>query len=70
MFLLSKHKNYKARDFVDLSVLILKNSNDYACSIVGEALIRSRGQEAQELAINYFQDRAWNTSLLGKNRAY
>ena len=50
--------------------LILKKSNDYACSIVGEALIRSRGQEAQELAINYFQDRAWNTSLLGKNRAY
>ena len=70
MFLLSKHKYYKAHDFLDLAVLILKKSNDYACSIVGEALIRSRGQEAQELAINYFQDRAWNTSLLGKNRAY
>lgn len=70
LFLLSKHRHYKVRDFLDLAVLILKNSNDYACSIVGEALIRSCGQEAQELAMNYFQDRAWNTSLLGKNKAY
>ena len=49
---------------------MLQSSNDYASSIVAEALIRSESLKAQKHAISYYQDRAWNTSLLGEHRAY
>ena len=70
MFVLANCKQWDAEDLISISAIMLQSSNDYASSIVAEALIRSESLKAQKHAISYYQDRAWNTSLLGEHRAY
>ena len=70
MFVLANCKQWDAEDLIGISAIMLRSSNDYASSIVAEALIRSESLKAQQHAISYYQDRAWNTSLLGEHRAY
>ena len=68
--LLAKCEEWESNDVMAISVKMLERSNDYASSIVAEAMIRSGSLKAQKHAIRYYQDRAWNTSLLGKDKAY
>ena len=68
--LLAKCEEWEWDDVMAISVKMLERSNDYASSIVAEAMIRSGSLKAQKHAIRYYQDRAWNTSLLGKDKAY
>ena len=70
MFLLANCMQLEARDLIDISSIMLQKSNDYALSIVAEALVRSGDPIAQKHAIEYLKNRAWNTSLLGAERAY
>ena len=70
MLLLANCEEWESDDVVGISIKMLESSNDYASSIVAEAMIRSGSLRAQKHAIRYYQDRAWNTSLLGKDRAY
>ena len=70
MLLLAKCEEWDSDDVMGISVKVLERSNDYASLIVAEAMIRSGSLKAQKHAIRYYQDRAWNTSLLGKDRAY
>ena len=70
MFVLANCKQWDAEDLIGISAIMLRSSNDYASSIVAEALVRSESLKAQKHAISYYQDRAWNTSLLGEHRAY
>ena len=60
----------EAQDLIDTSTIILQKSNDYASLVVAEALVRSGDPIAQNHAIDFFRNRAWNTSLLGSDRAY
>ena len=70
MFLLSNWGKFETNDLMEISEIMLRKSNDYSSSIVAEALVRSGNSVAQRLAIDYFQSRSWNTSLLGAVRAY
>ena len=70
MFLLANCSQVEARDLIDISNILLEKSNDYSSSIVAEALLRSGDAIAQNHATDYYQARAWNTSLLGVTRAY
>jgi hypothetical protein len=49
---------------------MLQKSNDYSLLVIAEALVRSGDPIAQNHAIDYLKNRAWNTSLLGADRAY
>ena len=68
--LLAKCEEWGSDDVMAISVKMLERSNDYASLIVAEAMVRSGSLKAQKHAIRYYQGRAWNTSLLGKDRAY
>ena len=71
MYLLAKCNDYEHCDkLIETAHLILQKAGDYAASIVTEALIRSGSRHAQDIALSYLKDRAWNTSLLGSMRAY
>ena len=70
MFLLVNCMQLEAQDLIDTSTIILQKSNDYASLVVAEALVRSGDPIAQNHAIDFFRNRAWNTSLLGSDRAY
>ena len=70
MFLLANCMQLEAQDLIDISSIMLQKSNDYSSLVVAEALVRSGDHIAQNHAIEYFKNRAWNTSLLGADRAY
>ena len=70
MYLLAKCNHYEHHKLIETAHLILQKTGDYAASIVTEALIRSGSRHAQDIALSYLKDRAWNTSLLGSMRAY
>ncbi len=70
MFLLVNCMQLEAQDLIDISSIMLQKSNDYSSLVVAEALVRSGDPIAQNHAIEYFKNRAWNTSLLGADRAY
>ena len=70
MFLLANYMQFESQDLIEISNLMLQKCNDYASSIIAETLVRSGDPIAQNHAIDYFKNRAWNTSLLGANKAY
>ena len=70
MFLLANYMQLEAQDLIEISNIMLQKCNDYASSIIAETLVRSGDPIAQNHAIDYFKNRAWNTSLLGADKAY
>jgi hypothetical protein len=70
MFLLANCMQLEAQDLIDISSIMLQKSNDYSLLVIAEALVRSGDPIAQNHAIDYLKNRAWNTSLLGADRAY